>query len=162
MPASKKKKARPTAQAGGGGGADVGAAASGDEPTAKPSPPVLSPKAMYPKHCSVVTQEAGHQLLLAKGAFTPAECAGWIAFCEGLGLVSTRPRGGRPVPGNAYRDNYRVQLTDLGIAEALWSSGLGAVIAASLSLSLSLSRSLWGQSACAFLATNVTETNENA
>ena len=96
------------------------------------SPPILSPKTMYPKHLSVVTQDAGHQLLLAQDAFTPAECVAWVAFCEGLGLVSTRPKGGIPRPGNAYRDNYRVQVHDLDIAEALWSSGLGAAIAATL------------------------------
>ena len=87
---------------------------------------------MFPKHLSVVTEDADHQLLLAHDVFTPDECEGWIAFCEGLGLVSTRPPGGRPEPGNAYRDNYRVQVHDPDIAEALWSSGLGNAIAAKL------------------------------
>ena len=82
----------------------------------------------------MVATEAGsaEQLLLAREALSPAACAGWIAFAEGVGLVSTRPPGGRPARGTAYRDNYRLQIHDSESAAALWASGLGAAIAAVL------------------------------
>ena len=30
----------------------------------------------------------------AQAALTSAECEGWVAFAEGMGMASTRPRGG--------------------------------------------------------------------
>ena len=127
MPRKKKASKATSACAAGGGGAKRKAVAT------ELAPPALSAKTMYPKHLTVVAQEeADNQLLWTRGALTAAECTGWIAFCEGLGPVSTRPRGGRPESGNAYRDNYRVQVHDTEIAEALWSSGLGEAITAVL------------------------------
>ena len=130
----KKKAGSGSARAGGTTSAGAGGGGAKRKAVATElAPPTLSAKTMYPKHLTVVAQEeADNQLLWARGALTAAECAGWIAFCEGLGPVSTRPRGGRPESGNAYRDNYRVQVHDIEIAEALWSSGLGDAIAAVL------------------------------
>jgi len=108
-------------------------------PAAQPSvaslaPPEPEPRALPAGALSVVATEAGsaEQLLLAREALSPAACAGWIAFAEGVGLVSTRPPGGRPARGTAYRDNYRLQIHDSEVAAALWASGLGDLIAAVL------------------------------
>ena len=108
------------------------------ERSARLWPPSSHHRHCQPRLCTPSTSQSSRRRRRttsscgARGALTAAECAGWIAFCEGLGPVSTRPRGGRPESGNAYRDNYRVQVHEIEIAEALWSSGLGDAIAAVL------------------------------
>lgn len=47
-------------------------------------------------------------------------------------MVSTRPKGGRAERGNAYRDNFRVQIHAAEVAAALWDSGLGSAISAAI------------------------------
>jgi hypothetical protein len=110
----------------------AGGAATRKAPAAL-APPSLAPKTIWPKNIEVVAQEAAeNQLLWVQAALSPEECLGWVEFAEGLGMVSTRPQGGRAERGNAYRDNFRVQINDAEVAQSLWASGLGAAISAVL------------------------------
>ena len=42
-----------------------------------------------------------YQLLTVAGVMSREECAEWVAFAEGLGMISTRPPGGKPARGTA-------------------------------------------------------------
>lgn len=83
-----------------------------------------------PSVVGVAHADAGNngQLLTVPGVLSEAECASWVAWAESLGMVSTRPAGGRPGYGDAYRDNFRAQVHDRGIADALWDTGLGRAL----------------------------------
>jgi len=78
-------------------------------------------------------QRVDEHLLLADSVLSPAECSSWIRFAElGLGMVSTRPKSGRPNRGEAYRDNFRASITSRDIADRIWDSGIGRAVAAVL------------------------------
>jgi hypothetical protein len=76
--------------------------------------------------------ESNGQLIAVPGLLTESECQAWISFAERLGMVSTRPPGGRPERGNAYRDNFRAQINDQEAAASLWESGLARTLTTSL------------------------------
>ena len=76
----------------------------------------------------VVACEAADQLLTVDDALSAEECAAFVAFAESLGMRSTRPPNGRARRGEAYRDNYRAQITSRAIADALWDGGLGRIL----------------------------------
>ena len=115
---------------GGGGGKrqrEGGGGGGGEQP----KPPAVSPKELAPPEVVAFTEDAttgSEKLMTVKGALTHHEAAQWIAYAESLGLASTRPKGGKPERGHAYRDNFRAQVHDRSIADALWRSGLGRSI----------------------------------
>lgn len=74
-----------------------------------------------PSVVGVAHADAGNngQLLTVPGVLSEAECASWVAWAESLGMVSTRPAGGRPGYGDAYRDNFRAQVFPVFTARSL-------------------------------------------
>jgi hypothetical protein len=121
---------------GGGGGKrqrqSGGGQVAGIPQGSSSSPPSVSPKELGPPVVVASTEDAAlsgsEQLMTVEGAMTPPEATEWISFAESLGLASTRPKGGIPERGHAYRDNFRAQIHDRDIAGALWASGLGRSI----------------------------------
>ena len=91
-----------------------------------PEPPGVSLKKLNKPQ--VVAMEDTEQLLTVNDALTSAECTEWITFAEALGMASTRPPGGKPRRGEAYRDNFRTQITSRQIADSLWNAGLGHIL----------------------------------
>ena len=76
-----------------------------------------TPKVSYkdlpsPSVVGVAHADVGNngQLLTVPGVLSDAECAKWVAWAESLGMVSTKPAGGRARSGDAYRDNFRAQV----------------------------------------------------
>jgi hypothetical protein len=108
-PSKRQQHQRP---GGGGGGATAAAAA-----VTSSSAPAVTPKQALPSAPEVVAvahadAATNGQLLTIDGALSSPECEQWVAFAESLGLRSTKPLGGRPQRGHAYRDNYRAQVHD--------------------------------------------------
>jgi hypothetical protein len=107
-PSKRQQHQRP---GGGGGGATAAAAVTSS------SAPAVTPKQALPSAPEVVAvahadAATNGQLLTIDGALSSPECEQWVAFAESLGLRSTKPLGGRPQRGHAYRDNYRAQVHD--------------------------------------------------
>ena len=76
-----------------------------------------TPKVSYkdlpsPSVVGVAHADVGNngQLLTVSGVLSDVECAKWVAWAESLGMVSTKPAGGRARSGDAYRDNFRAQV----------------------------------------------------
>mmetsp|Transcript_10661 Transcript_10661/g.23459 ORF Transcript_10661/g.23459 Transcript_10661/m.23459 type:complete len:265 (-) Transcript_10661:243-1037(-) len=97
-------------------------------------PPELQPRNFPSNKLAIIaTEKVGEQLFAAESVLTASECQSWIRYAElGLGMVSTRPKNGKPRKGEAYRDSYRSSISSRQLADRLWESGIGKIIVDSL------------------------------
>lgn len=54
--------------------------------------------------------------------FTSSESKAFVRAAESIGFIHQGSLG--PAKGEAYRDNDRISVTDQGLAESIWQSGL--------------------------------------
>ncbi|KAJ8506098.1 hypothetical protein OPV22_006984 [Ensete ventricosum] len=75
-----------------------------------------------PKRDLQINRLKGTNLFTIPNFFTGSESKAFVRAAESIGFIHQGSLG--PAKGEAYRDNDRISVTDQGLAESIWQSGL--------------------------------------